>query len=294
MIFYVYGKKLMQKGKNMKSKNLNKTKILVIGITMGALLTSLISCSPLGINSKTADKEENIVKVEGTGYASPEKAVEAYLNYLKEENLEGAMSTFAVESYADNFDMKAYYEYMQSYTAFITNGGQMTSGFYFDSDMSRDINIESRRAYICSGINKQLMQIVKTNSPDTRIAENLNQQIRFEDDNISAGDVMTFLSTDPMLDSIAIGEYLTIEDFDFPNTQTRDKAMEDKEKYWGADLEEVIVELNIAHEDYTLFMLCVCYDNKWYVADFGNPTGLNCGITYVSMGMVPEEEFSRK
>ena len=278
----------------MNSKILIKTRKLIIGVTMGAVLTSLISCSPLGLNSKkTADNEGNKVKVEGEGYSSPEKAVEAYVKYLKEENLEGAMSTFAVESYADNFDMKAYYEYIQSYTAFITNGGQMTSGFYFDSDMSRDMNIESRRAYIFGGIQKQMMQIIEHNSPDKRIVENINQQIRFDDEDVSAESVMNFLSTDPMLESIVIGDFLTLEDFNLPNTQVIDKALEDKERIWGSDVEEVAVELNIAHEDYKLLMLCVCYDDKWYLAEFGNPIGQNYGVTYISMGMVPEEEFSR-
>ena len=39
-------------------------------------------------------------------------------------------------------------------------------------------------------------------------------------------------------------------------------------------------------------MLCVCYDDKWYVADFNNPIGQSYGVSYSSKGLV-QKEFHR-
>ena len=271
----------------MDTKIFNKTKFLTIGVTMGVALTSLAACSP-----GRAEPENTVEKVEGAGYESPEKAVEAYVNFLQEQNLKGAMSAFAVESYADHYDMAENYEYVRSFMAYTANGGQMTPGLYFDSDMTRDLNIESRRAYVFKGIQNQLMQIIEENTDETEIVENIYRQISFEDDKVTTEEVMDFLSTDPELDTIVIGEFLSEEDFDLPDFRMIDNAMEAKERSWGSDVEEVMVELNIAGEDYTLFMLCVCYDDKWYVAEFNNPIGQSYGVSYSSMGLV-QKEFHR-
>ena len=52
-----------------------------------------------------------------------------------------------------------------------------------------------------------------------------------------------------------------------------------------------MVKLKIGGKDYTLFMLCVCYDGKWYIAEFNNTIGLSYGITAVSKGLVSDEDL---
>ena len=123
---------------NQNKKGFGKAAFLLIGLVIGIALTSILSYFLLMKNPKNTSE-----KLEGTGYDSPEKAVEAYVNYLKEGNLKGIISTFAVESYVDNYDMTEHYKYYQSFLPYGAGGEQMTSGLYFDSDMSRDLNIES-------------------------------------------------------------------------------------------------------------------------------------------------------
>ena len=94
---------------NQNKKGFGKAAFLLIGLVIGIALTSILSYCLLMKNPKNTSE-----KLEGTGYDSPEKAVEAYVNYLKEGNLKGIISTFAVESYVDNYDMTEHYKYYQS------------------------------------------------------------------------------------------------------------------------------------------------------------------------------------
>ncbi len=289
----------------MNLKNLNKTKLLITGLAVGAMLTSTVSCRPIITNLVKSDDNDDRTepefanelvvssdKLEGEGYESPEKAVEAYLNYLKNEDIKGAMSTFAVESYVDNYDIEEYYNYAQSFSAFIVNGAQTYAGFYSDSVISRDMNIEARRSYIYSGIHDQIMQIMLDKTDEDKIVENYYYKKTFAEENISTENVMNFLSIDPALeDSIVIGDFLSVEDFDVQPDFLK-IALDSKEKCWSSDVEAVAVEVNISGKDYILFMLCVCYDEKWYIAEFSNVIAQNLGVI-AGKGLVPSDEIGR-
>ena len=269
-------------------KGLGKAAFMIIGLVIGMALASVLTYCLMNKDSNKASE-----KVEGTGYESPEKAVEAYLNYLKEGNLEGAISTFAVESYVDNYDMTEYYNYNQSFFPYGAGGGQMTNGLYFDSDMSRDLNIESRRSYIIYGLHKHLTQITLQNTDEKELADEIAEgkaQISLEEPE-SVESLMRFLSTDPALDSIVIGDFLDEQYYNPNNSEPIENSLKHQEKVWGSDVKPVMVKLKIGGKDYTLFMLCVCYDGKWYIAEFNNTIGLSYGITAVSKGLVSDEDL---
>ena len=166
----------------------------------------------------------------------------------------------------------------------------MTGGLYFDSDMSRDLNIESRRSYIIYGLHKHLEQIILQNTDEKEIADEVadgKASISLEEPE-SVEALIRFLSTDPKLDSIVIGDFLDKDDFSLNNYEPIEASFEHAEKLWGSDVKPVMVKLKVDGKDYTLFMLCVCYDGKWYIAEFNNTIGLSLGITAVSKGLVPD------
>lgn len=45
---------------------------------------------------------------EGSGFDSPEEAVTAYLEAMQEGDVQGMLSTFAIETYVDNVDAQTY------------------------------------------------------------------------------------------------------------------------------------------------------------------------------------------
>ena len=269
-----------------QKKGFGKGTFLIIGLTIGVVFTCLLFAVVMTMKSKKAP-----AKLEGAGYESAEEAVEAYVNFLKEENFEGIISTFAVESYLDNYDMEEYFDYVQTFNVYAATGGLITTGFYSDSDFSRDLTIESRRAYILSGIHRQLLQVMVQNTDEEELAENVfdGAAVRQVED-VDTEAIMNFLSTDLDLDTIELGHYRDEKYYDIPKDSIK-RYLKDYEDIWGAELEMVTVELEIDDEDYTLFMLCVCYDGKWYVADFNNPITLCLGISPGCKGLVPAELF---
>lgn len=63
------------------------------------VLMSISACSKSSVNNT----------VESSGYASTAAAVAAYIEGLKENNLDKMISTFAVEHYVDNYDLQAFF-----------------------------------------------------------------------------------------------------------------------------------------------------------------------------------------
>ena len=107
-------------------------------------------------------------------------------------------------------------------------------------------------------------------------------------DEIDSDAIMNFLGTDLKLDSIEIGHFRDDKYYDVPSDSIKNYLKHYK-KMWGSDIESVCLEIEIDGEDYTLFMLCVCYDDRWYIADFNNPITLSLGISPGGKGLVPEE-----
>ena len=271
-----------------QKKGFGKGTFLIIGLTIGVVFTCLLFAVVMTMNSKKAP-----AKIEGAGYDSPEEAVEAYLNFLKEGDLDGAVSTFAVESCVDNYDIEEHLEWVQYFGATMPLGGRQTPTLIYDSDFSRELNIESRRSYILNGICGQMMSITVMSTDEEDVVDGLVSRAMYElEDKDAAENVVNFLAIDPKLETIEIGDRLDEDDF-FDSDFDLNKYMKRYKKIWGSDIEMVTLEMEIDNEDYTLFMICVCYDGKWYVADFNNPLGLSLGTSTICKGLVPDDYLDK-
>jgi len=273
----------MQPVPEVQKKGLGKGIFLLIGLTVGVVLTCLLMAVVMTMNSKKAP-----AKVEGAGYDSAEEAVAAYVNFLKEGDLEGAISTFAVESYVENYDMKEFLEWVQYYGMAVNSGGHLASTLNYDSDFSRELNIESRRSYIIGGICNQVLAIAVESTDEEEFAEAIvnRGQYTLEDDDAIAS-ALEFLATDPKLEKIELGDRLDVDEL-YVNAMPQDRFLENYEDIWDSDIELVIYEVEVGRDDFTLFMYCVCYDGKWYIADFNNYVGISLS-SGPFRGLVPND-----
>ncbi len=91
----------------------------VSGMLAGAvILTAIFWVTGLITFSDTSDAGNIITNentIEGPGFSKPEDAAKAYLKALKNQDLDGMISTFAVESYVDHYDLEASLERLQAY-----------------------------------------------------------------------------------------------------------------------------------------------------------------------------------
>jgi hypothetical protein len=269
-----------------RKKSSGKFVFFMIGLALGVCATAVLLMAVLqmrGSLGKTA-------RLEGDGYDTPEEAVTAYAEYLKAGDFEGILSTFAMESFEENYSVEEFYDRIRAFSPGIATSGQQLVMLGNDSVLTSSVNLENRRAYISSSVFRQMIVPMAAEVDDEELASTLTSGITFiidDDDDLET--LMEFLNSDPKVENIEIGDFLDKSDFDFDFGKALKDYNKYKKKSWGGDIENICMELEIDGDDYILFMTCVCYDDKWYIAEFGNYFSLACGISPQAAGLCPED-----
>ena len=212
-----------------------------------SLCLSLCACSLIG-------------KIEGSGYKTPEDALLAYAKALKTADVSKILSTFAIETYVENFDDEAYMEYMNAYpfnpSSLLTPVDRYTKDlFMIDRQQSITKNLYYMSATISMGENADLVgRIISFNGDpyddphdflkdlDLDSWSEILSEIEFDDDFVYMDDVADKSQEEKFED-------LLYEQCDF----------------YGCD--EIIpigLEVELDGEDCVLYMNVACYDGKWY------------------------------
>lgn len=109
---------------NRKQKFMTKTFIclnLMIAILLTTALPIMANEKKQTDTKKRIQEESSKHRYEGDGFDSPEAAMEAYLEALRNEDLEGAYKCFAIETSAENYTFQNQLAQNQSYYSTSTN-----------------------------------------------------------------------------------------------------------------------------------------------------------------------------
>lgn len=215
---------------------------------------------------------------EGKGFSSPEAAITAYAKAFKKGDIDKMISTFAVESYADCFDLENHMALTGYYQFYHTEVGLPN-----DSNYKEQINYYSRAAYITQQIkngyftltgvdNSKSTQIFPYDTRETDI-DQLIQQLEYP-------------QFDKKLSRIKIGDTLTIEDF--PTIENYSTMLNSHSYLDVDDLCDVAIEIEFDGEQYYLFMLTAKINGKWYNISFVSPLGLLNGLDSSSGGFMKQ------
>lgn len=201
------------------------------------------------------------LSIEGKGYDSPQEAAKAYLEALKESDLSRMMSTFAVETYVDHFDIQAQIEFTDYYT-FMSQEINLP----VVNDFSRDLNMQSRKKKIREGILKQYGGIYNTT-------------IAYSDNTPRTDDVVRkeqFISTEDMVNtihpnSIEILGYIPFSTLsEVYDLEKFEKNTAEKAKRCGADkMEASALIFELGKTKYFFCVDTVEYNGKWYNKELG-------------------------
>ena len=271
-----------------RKKSSGKFVFFMIGLALGVCATAVLVLSLAQMRGgigKTA-------RLEGKGYDTPEEAVTAYAEYLKAGDYNGVISTFAMESFEENYNVEEFYDRIRAFSPAIATGGQQLVMLGNDSALTTSVNLENRRAYISSNVFRQMIVPMAAQVDDEELESTFMSGITFvisDDDDLET--VMEFLGSDPGFENIEIGNFLDQSDFDFDSKRVLKEYNKYKEKAWGGDIENICMKLEIGRDDYIIFMTCVCYDDKWYIAEFGNYFSMACGIPTQAAGFCPEDSI---
>mgnify|MGYP001622885548 CR=1 FL=1 len=137
----IVNKAAMSPSKAAEQKGKKKNKgTLVLGLLSAFLVTILIlqnlSIIPLFLSNQTKEK----------GYSTPEEAAEAFADALSDKNVEKALSCFACDLIAENFDFE---DYMNRIAAWQPN----------TYPASNEIFIENKRAEITASAARQIANL---------------------------------------------------------------------------------------------------------------------------------------
>ena len=97
----------------MKSKLSKLSRLTVLGLCLGILISVFI------FQVQAAEPENSSASVterrECEGFDTPEEAITAFCEALKEYDFEKALSTFALESYCENYDYAGFIERLRAF-----------------------------------------------------------------------------------------------------------------------------------------------------------------------------------
>lgn len=234
----------------------------------------------------SVNADNTAVKMEGSGFSSPEEAVAAYIEGLQNSDIDQMISAHAVETYAENYSLVKTIERIKSYN--------ITLGYIPNiSDFSTTLNVEYRRSSITDAIRYQYL--ILTNS-STLTGEHIGVPIPLNESYESAEDLQNslFVTDDTSyIENISFnGIFIDPNTLNLPySTEVNQKHRQKQADAINADkIESVACILSSNGCDYLLCMDVVQYGEKWYVLNGGGNLASILGLHSMSGGLALLED----
>jgi len=211
------------------------------------------------------------------GFDTPEAAIRAYLEGLRDSDLDRMISAFAVERSAENLDFEAYVEWLQIYTP--------EMGMPNVNELVTAMNVETRRAHVVDMITQQYFLLC---FPERDMAETQTVE-----------DASTF--TSQFTEALNAPDLQTLELLGFIPPELLDVderyASEGNQEHIallveiaGADqLESRVAVFELNGNKHLLFVETINYGGEWFVGQFGGGLSRALGFPPFMQGIAPSE-----
>lgn len=265
----------------------------IIGIAiMVVLIVGLIFAGVLRIKGNDS---AGGAKIEGAGYDSPEEAAAAYVEALKEQNLDKMISTFAVESFCDNNDIALRIKkvgYINN--AMQTNYPTDTAG----SEFLKERNYEAWRGKIVHAINLQMLKLKSYLTGDDRLDYQALQILYlYHTTGQEVDQIVSELASISDLSDLKIEDFVYTEDVNsfFYNHGYWDLLKMLADVYGADGYKPVGVSFTLDDRKYLVTMDMVKHHDKWYIARLYGCLGQYANMKLTSEGIAAyddEDEFN--
>lgn len=264
----------------------------IISLLIACVLLVLCGCNAVSPsreesaqNQETNPNQEVVIvqaptTVEGPGFDSGEEAILAYARALQKGDVQEILSTFAIETYVDKYDLTAWIENSGTYTISaqqpIPSSDEYTMGL---NRIGRQYNITKNLTYMYMTLGK----VENFVSPIIFNGEPYDKPSELVDD-------MVIYNWMDMLAKMEIGSVLRFEDL-FQDVEQVNRALENYKRYLNCqELIPLAVELTIDGEQYYLCVDVACYDGRWYNCNFFGTIGVYLGADALGGGLYPLED----
>ena len=222
-------------------------------------------------------------KIEGSGHASAEDAVSAYLEAFKNTDVEAMISTFAVETYVENFSLDAYIERIKVYSLTLPqtfpSNNQFTTGLNIQrrqSQIADSIRYQYMSIFIPDAINEGMMTPIDDTQEGRSFIRTLGEQSYYE--SMRTMSVLGFVSPDSLHDG-----YTSVL-----NQRNIDQSME---AIGAQRLESIVARVETNNQIYLFCFDVARYGEKWYIHTLGGNIGTMLGIPGYNMGVIQESDL---
>lgn len=216
------------------------------------------------------------VVFEGKGYNTPEEAITAYAEAFKDGDVDKMISTFAVESYVDNFDLEKYTEQNGIYL-FNNNDVSLPN----DSDYKVSINHYTRLSRITQQIINGYYVLTGIDNENSYISLPRREEGAAQ----AFLDQLEYPNFDKELSNMEIGDVLVADDFDI-DKQMHSTQFDYLDYLDVTEFCDVAIEIEFDGQQYYLFMLTAKIDGKWYNISTTSPLGLQLDMSSRAGGLL--------
>jgi len=253
--------------KNKPAKRTGRSLLFgLIGMILGAVvLASVLFFTGMIPFDSAKSTDSAVARIEGPGYDTPEEAAEAYLTALKNQDVDAMASTFAVESYVENYDLAALCERLQAYTP------SLDMKLPASNDYNARLDVETRKAVIISQIEYQYFVF---NVPSADMESTLLLEDHPDIVSSMEKDTKDYVFADLEITGTMKPEDLT----DIYSSESNQETIAAQVKPYGVDEKDVatvIITFDASGKNWYFCPQLIRYEGKWYVQTLsGNLAGL--------------------
>jgi hypothetical protein len=228
----------------------------------------------IGISGASAS-----VTIEGPGFESSDDAVLAYLDGMKNANLGQMLSSFAIESFVDNYDIASDLKHTRWYPS------NPILRFPNSNQFFREMNISYRREKISNGIYWQFISLCTSDI-------NFSEKIPFDDDSQISEFLDKLTGDDFSPQKLQTLKFLNFVPLDtlskFYYTRRNMDHLARRAKAFGiSEIRSVVARIEIENQQHILCLDTGLYDNKWRNLNLVGNIGVLLGLDPLSGGLAP-------
>ena len=226
------------------------------------------------------------MKLEGDGYASPEAVVEAYIRFLDEGNVNGMISTFAIETFVENYYAEA------NLTSIMSASRKMYLSIPAANQYLKEIIISQRLGNIAQTFMEQYLLYNCRNTEFQKLGKAETITLFSEEERYEYLSLFRYSGIPEWVGNCGEVTFhnplLFLHNYSSRTSEDYYRGVERMIKYYACDAyEDVISTFEVNGEDYALIMGCGKYKDKWFITNMGGVTGPFLGLTSLAGGLVP-------
>lgn len=265
---------------------------LILGIAICAALVAVFLVTGIAHINLPGSAVSSEHKVEGAGFDSPEEAITGYLEALQTGNLDHILSTFAVESYCENYNIEKRIEMdgVYNFSSLLGGNGDRSLVACGENEPLRDIMLNLRQSDITQQLYRQVLQLY--GNFDEIVADGLT--VTEESDIQGVIAALSNLSEELDLSTLEIGEVIYSETMS--QHTSFDTLLSRMKKYGdviGAEgFKSLGISFSLKGEYGLLFMDIAKIGGKWYNVRPGGFLSVLAGMDTYHGGMLYGDDDS--